>query len=201
MPKQPMRHGLFSIQRRIAFSITFMVATGLGLVVTPAAASSAIPSTNFTISAMAQDVTIPARRVPSEFRFVPPHIRGDRDFAGHGPDITVRATLVISRKTVNVDLDMRARETRSDWTTASGSRSYLIYTAPSARCIQGANIGTFDRLNYRDNDHEVDIIPGQDAHSFINKYSVVGDTKGNESGTRTGVAVDTKRFTLRTVAC
>ncbi len=55
-----------------------------------------------------QTVTDTARLV----NFIPPHVRGDRDFAGHGPRVSIFASLETGSDlggdpTVKVNVDMR----------------------------------------------------------------------------------------------
>ncbi|HEY3080087.1 MAG TPA: hypothetical protein VGM69_09290, partial [Chloroflexota bacterium] len=75
-----------------------------------------------------------ARRItfsPNPVTFVPPHTKGDREFNGHGPNVGVGVTLLNRRTHVEAKIEMTATETRSDWTTASGSVVERIYPGES----------------------------------------------------------------------
>lgn len=160
---------------------------------------AAAPSVGAQPVAAAAQV-VPGAQVPLGSRFIPSHVRGDREFAGHGPQVVLDATLVLMRSRIDVRLHMRATETMSDWTTVEGTRTTTIYYAPTGLCVSGVSVGTVNNSHYRDTDHDVDVLtPG--GASFVSKYEVVGDTNGSEAGTRTGVTVYTKAFTVRLVPC
>jgi hypothetical protein len=149
-----------------------------------------------------QNVTIPAKRIPSVLRFIPPWVSGgDREFGGHGPDVRVDANLLVAPHTIDVELAMTAQETEWNWTRARGAVVRRLYTAQPGRCIQSVTAGRFDTLQYRDTDHTADIFLGKTSNSFIQRYDVVGDTNGQEAGIKTGVAAFTKPFTVRTRSC
>jgi len=160
----------------------------LGMLAVPTSAS-AVPSQQPGIQVI---VTIAERRIPAVNRFIPPLVRGDSDFGGHGPDVRATATLVgIGTNRLSVRLFMEAVETQSDWTTARGtSANYLIYTAPAGNCIRSVTEGTFDELRYLDSNWAVDIFPHQ-VDSFVREYNLLGDTNGGEAGSRTGMAITT----------
>jgi len=185
--------------RSVTAGITLAVAV-LGLSAMGATTASAAPAKAPAVLADL-DIGLPALQVPPSSRFIPPLVRGDREFNGHGPDVTVNARLLAFSQSIDVSLFMNAVETRSDWTTASGSRSYRIYTAPPGMCIQSVNIGTFDSLQYRDTDHAVDVFSGQDPFSFVGRYEAVGDTSGDDAGVSTGVTIFTRPFTAHLVSC
>jgi len=136
-------------------------------------------------------------QVPLGSRFIPPRTRGDREFAGHGPDVRVRADLVISNAKTAIDLrlSMTAAETVSDWTTAEGATASRIYTAPSGWFISGMSVGQSVSRSYRDTDTDVDILAATST-TFVRKFEVVGDTSGNDAGISTGVTVFTRPFTV-----
>lgn len=123
---------------------------------------------------------------PGSITYVPPHTRGDRDFHGHGPNVFCMMTLVSSPSQLRARVYMRAKETKSDWTTASGQRMFDLYTPESGWQIDGI-IGPLSSTHqYRDGDHSLDTFnlgTGGPARRFV----FVGDTDGNEAGTRTKV--------------
>ncbi len=171
----------------------------LGALAVPAAASAAesgSPGTQAT-------VTIPERRIPVDNRFIPPHVRGDREFDGHGPNVFGSATLVgVGTSRLSIRLFMEAVETTSDWTTARGSSPlYLIYVAPTGQCIKSVSVGTYEEIRYLDNDHAADVFNNQVVGSFVRQWNFMGDTGGDEAGTRTGVAITTRSFQANVQPC
>ncbi|MET0133387.1 MAG: hypothetical protein ABW215_07310 [Kibdelosporangium sp.] len=187
-----------AVRRGVAIGLAFVAAAGV--LAMSAGSASAAPARPVGVNAVL-DVGIPAAAVPPSGRFIPPHVQGDREFDGHGPDVRVDAALVLTSRTVDTQLHMRARETRSDWTTADGTRSFRMYTAPAGWCVTGVNTGTFDSLQYRDTDHAADVFGPQDPFSFISGYDVIGDTSGDDAGVDTGVAVTTRPFTVHLASC
>ncbi|MEU8413127.1 hypothetical protein AB0C24_10075 [Amycolatopsis japonica] len=97
---------------------------------------------------------------------------------------------------------MTAVETTKDFTRASGcSGVVLLYRAPVGECIHSVSRGTFDELRYVDTDHAVDVFAGRISGSFVQSWEAVGDTKGNEAGTKTGVSVFTHNLTVTSAPC
>lgn len=136
-------------------------------------------------------------------RSTPPRIAGDKDFAGHGPKVYAEAHLLIrgGGKRLVVQLYMQAAETREDHTTVQAySPEYLIFQAPTGECVQGVSTGTYAEIDYVDDDHANDLLPGLPG-SFVSVWNVVGDTPGDEAGTETGVSIGTNSFAVFTVAC
>lgn len=192
-----------TVWRRTVICVGLATVT-LGVLATPSAAQEVKPTTA-PAAGPAAVVTIPARRIPTDFRFVPPHVAGDREFNGNGPDVFARAFLngvVSHRRNLTVTLCMDAVETKPDRTRANGcSPEHLIYQAPLGQCIRSASRGVYDELRYRDTDHALDVFGGQVVGSFVSRWEAMGDTDGSEAGTRTGVSIFTSTFTVTTGAC
>lgn len=111
---------------------------------------------------------------PRTVSFTPRHTEGDREFNGHGPAVKVSVFLTKSPNQVVFNVYMKARETRSDWTTAEGYKSMTIYTAPPGRRIKRV-IGKqrWDNVvSYVDDDHDWD--------TFYNKELGYISVKGDE---------------------
>jgi len=131
-------------------------------------------------------------------KYIPPHTGGDRDFHGNGPRVTVRANLYLKRVN-NIDqlwlsVYMQARETKSDWTEARGTRQYWLLQT-SSFCLVGSD--NYSSFSYTDTDHSDDSFFFGNGE-LVRKLIITGDTKGNEAGSRTGVTVITNGITLRT---
>lgn len=119
--------------------------------------------------------------------YVPPHVRGDRDFDGNGPRIFCSVTLQIRNgNELWVRIYMYAGETKSDWTTAAGFNDFHIYT--HSRLITEIVSDTASAYSYTDYDHEDDIFPNS-AGELVSKFNFIGDTRGDEAGTKTRVQV------------
>jgi hypothetical protein len=184
-----------------------VAAVALGVTAAPAAAGQASAGGAKPAAAapsLAVAVSIPARRIPVTGVYVPPRVgSGDADFAGHGPNLLADARLNgIGSNRLSVTIFVDATETESDFTHARGtSPQFVIYVAPTGQCIVSVNRGTFDELQYRDTDHDVDVFGGQVVGSFVQQWRAVGDTAGNEAGTRTGAAISTFTFTATVQPC
>lgn len=122
---------------------------------------------------------------PSSFtRLCPTKIgSGDREFAGHGPDVTARASLELrnSNKEVWVILYLHVKETVGDWTEAEGSWPQHLWTAPSGWLIVSIESDQSSNASYRDTDHELDR-PGVQGGSLVQRFEIMGDTGGDDVG-------------------
>lgn len=180
-----------------------LAAAMCGLIAAPSATAESSTSDTASEVGPLVTVTIPARRIPVENRFIPPHVGGDREYDGNGPDVFASGTLLgVGTNRLRVRIFMDAIETKSDFTRARGtSPEFLIYVAPPGQCVQSVSRGTYDEIRYRDNDHGVDSFDGQVAGSFVNDWSFVGDTGGDEAGTETGAALTTFTFSANVQPC
>ena len=115
-------------------------------------------------------------------RKCPSHVEGDRDFKGHGPNVSAWAQLrVVDNQSVYVDYYIRARETRQDWTTAEGQWSDLLWTAPNGNTIMRITSAIRSETSYRDTDHELDV-PAVNGGNLVRRFEIMGDTGGNDVG-------------------
>ncbi len=125
-----------------------------------------------------------------------PH--GDADYGGNGPSVTVIATVYFTKSYVHLRVYMRARETKQDWTEASGTHVFELQAAPSKCVITGIKLGgphNQAKLTYTDNNHAPDTFKFSSA-SAIDTMTVVGDTNGPDAGVRTKVTVRVKPFKI-----
>ncbi len=125
---------------------------------------------------------------PSLLSHIPPHVAGDREFDGNGPDIFIHVRFYKTEKQVYLKVWMKARETQSDWTEASGwSNNHFFYTAPEGwhiKKIEGETV--FDNIvDFEDHDHATNVF-----NRSLGQFAVVGDTPGDEAGTETGVSIN-----------
>ncbi len=115
-------------------------------------------------------------------RLCPEHIGGDREYAGHGPEVNARAQLFTQNfdSELYIDIFMHQIETKSDWSEALLSRTFFIYRAPAGRRITAIENSDVSELFYVDNDHAVDrFFP---ADNLVREFRINGDTDGNDIG-------------------
>lgn len=126
------------------------------------------------------------RIAPDPITLIPPLVRGDAEFSGNGPEILVRLGLTQTPERIDATITMRAEETESDWTTADGTITRTIYTAPSGWAIQALVGETESADGYIDDDHaEETLFPAGPAHRFV----VTGDGEDDDVGRHTKVDV------------
>ncbi len=120
--------------------------------------------------------------------YTPLHTRGDKEYDGHGPDISSRVEWVNRGSRVDVTTYMKARETKSDWTTAEGSQTITYYTPPSGWTVNKIVGETVTTDAFTDSDHAENsrgMGPGGPVKTFIYR----GDHGGSEAGSYTGMDV------------
>lgn len=120
--------------------------------------------------------------------FTPPHTRGDREYSGNGPEVWATARWVKEDTRVNLHLWMKAKETRSDWTTAEGERIEPYYTAPSGWRIDSIEGNLESSAHYVDTDHNDDR-QGGGPNGPVKEFKFRGDRDGDDAGIYTGVDV------------
>ena len=119
--------------------------------------------------------------------FIPPHVGGDTEFKGHGPAVFMNVSLGLRNgNQIWTTITMDAVETKSDWTRAQGSASYLLYTSTAP--IQSLLGPTYFEHHYIDTNHDSDRFFFSSGN-LVKTVVYVGDTNGREAGTRTGVQV------------
>ena len=142
-------------------------------------------------------------------RLFPPLEHGDRNFAGHGPAVTVAAKrkhITNGTDSLTVTVRMRAQETTSDWTRAAGERTFTLYTAPSGCHIVfgSARLGPFDSNGYLNRagitSDPFSLTAGDTDTlnpSFVRRYTVWDDHSGDDVTSYTSVRVLTRTFSVR----
>jgi len=124
--------------------------------------------------------------------YIPPHTRGDREFAGNGPRVSSMIRLSSpDHFRVIATVTMQAVETHSDWTTAYGTQTFSIYTAPDGYKILRINGPTSVTHAYLDDNIKPDFFqPGLP----VRQLEYMGDTEGDDAGYDTGVTVTIAPF-------
>jgi subtilase family protein/peptidase inhibitor I9 len=138
--------------------------------------------------------------------FVPPKVGGgDADYAGHGPCVDFRLALRLKdgNKTLAAHYRMHAFECddsfmkpRHDFTTAKGEEELILKVASPRGRILGYNVNSTMSQSYIDTNHSPDDFDYSDPTSNffdpvspVKKLSFVGDTAGDEAGTKTRVFI------------
>ena len=139
----------------------------------------------------------------------PAHNRGDQDFDGNGPCVRLTGQLDLDaeRTALTATISMTARECNEDGgregdsTTAAGTVTVEVFRVPDP----GSRIVSFDLApafldTYRDTNHQDDLRTFAGTQMF-EKIRYVGDTRGDESGTRTGAEAFFRRLELQVEQC
>src|SRR4051794_26917423 len=96
----------------LAAAAAILAAVGSNLAASPVQAMPATSAVTAPASAAGTEVTMPSKWLPARGLFIPPHVRGDGEFDGHGPEVTVGADLLVDQRTLKVRVSMFAEETR-----------------------------------------------------------------------------------------
>jgi hypothetical protein len=109
----------------------------------------------------------------------------DDEFDGHGPQVTVSATIRIANgNQIWADVTMKAKETKRDGSEAIGVASYLVHQHGAP--ILAIESATHSQASYVDTNHDEDIITlGPDE--LVNEFHCFGDRKGKDIEVYTGV--------------
>lgn len=97
------------------------------------------------------------------------------------------------------EIYMKAEETRSDWTTAEGTDTHIIYTAPAGKKIKEISCITYDEFEYLDDNIDVDWFP-RGSGGPVKQYEFMGDTEGDDAESGTGLTVQYNAIPLELTA-
>lgn len=132
---------------------------------------------------------------PTEY-YIPPFIQGgDADFDGDGPCVVYTLTHAFEEDQTKLvaHIKMQAYECDDDFNTPIHNGAQVLGETPVTLMIAGVGekILAVDRLtpwdfSYIDQDHSNDIFSFTGA-APVDKLEFVGDTSGDEAGTKTGV--------------
>jgi len=119
--------------------------------------------------------------------FIPPRYgTGDPDFSGNGPNVNCSVSLTNYGDHIVASIYMDAKETCSDWTEARGSQNYTIYNADPDKTIEAIVSPISASMSYTDSNTDNDNFGG---NGCVKSFIFVGDTHGDEAGTRTCVTI------------
>jgi hypothetical protein len=122
----------------------------------------------------------------TQFKFIPPHIGGNAEFGGQGPDVTIKVEPVNHIKYITASIYMKAFESNNGDTKAEGSTEVVLYRAPPGYNINDINAKA-DYFSYKDFNIDPDIF--YRGSGLVQKYEIMGDTPGADAGDDTGVTV------------
>ncbi len=140
---------------------------------------------------------------PNRVTFQPPRTRGDGDFSGNGPRVSVVVSLLTTPQGISARVYMRAKETEDDWTTAEGTQDFSLFSPDPGWRIDRVVSSQFATHAYTDGNHERDSF-NLGAGGLVKRLEYVGDTSGDEAGTRTKVDVEFNQLRIQltqTVDC
>ena len=122
--------------------------------------------------------------------FVPPKIGvGDADFDGNGPNVSSDVSLIMLPQVLSARVHMHAKETKSDWTEAEGWQTYQLYTPDPGWKIEQIVGKIATSHHYVDGTVDQGDSFNMGTGELVRRFDYVGDTGGNEAGTKTGVTV------------
>ena len=148
---------------------------------------------NFSHNLRVQISERPTNRVtvalPRTFTIQPPLVSGDAEFAGHGPHINVRASILnTGGSRLLFSMYMKAREGvggfSNDFTTAEGTKTIELYRPPAGfRIVKVHGKTSFPTLvKTFDKSHKV-----EELDTELGRAHVFGDRKGKDAGVFTRV--------------
>ena len=118
--------------------------------------------------------------------FMPPHVAGDAEFDGNGPSVNVKVKFTVSNNTLVYSVYYKAKETKSDWTEASGwSPARTVYTAPAGMRIVSVPKSEYELV--------IDTMSGHNSKTYptaLGRVTLYGDTTGKDAGVYTKVELN-----------
>ncbi len=131
--------------------------------------------------------------------WIPPHTNGDKDFNNNGPRMVSHVYLKHDGTKVFAQIYLYAQETKSDWTTAAGTSQWVeIYSVKDGYRINRIKEAT-DYLNILRNnnvDYVDNSIDDYVVETVVGRAIVVGDTAGDEAGSKTKINLNIKPFNI-----
>ena len=142
--------------------------------------------------------------------FVPPKAGGgDADYDGNGPCVDFRLALQLEDgdKTLAAKYQMHAFECagdfskpKADFTSAKGEEKIDLKIASPRGRILGYDVDNSVMQQYIDTNHSDDVFSFAPP-SPVKTLRFVGDTVGDEAGTRTGVFITFRQITVELETC
>ncbi len=131
--------------------------------------------------------------------FIPPKTHGDAEFDGNGPVVNLETVIAIANNMVVAEIYMKAYEPGGDHTTAEGWSDFkVVYIPPPGTRIQAIVSAQHSEASYVDSNHSQDVVTMGDF-DLVRTYTCVGDTDGDEAGTKTSVNAEFNLAKLRVI--
>ncbi|MDH5728033.1 MAG: hypothetical protein OEZ58_03520 [Gammaproteobacteria bacterium] len=132
--------------------------------------------------------------------YMPPNTAGDADFhtgTGKHMSVDVRGVLDISDTSVKSRVYMKAKEERSDWTTASGWSNWgTIFTPDKGWKIVDVNPKASSKQTANIDDHQNPKTYNRPSGEVVTRFTVRGDRKGDDAGVFTDVNVQWRTLSV-----
>jgi hypothetical protein len=148
--------------------------------------------------------------------FIPPPVteniygkKPDKDFDGNGPCVNFNMSFVMDpeRKTLTANYYMDAWECKGDfskihedYTEARGSGSLVLFQAEDNEKIIGFDVDSYMEDSYFDTNHQQDI-KYFGGTKPVTQLTYVGDTDGDEAGSKTGVTMVFRPINIKVERC
>jgi hypothetical protein len=141
--------------------------------------------------------------------YTPPHTgSGDRDFYGHGPCMRVNMSLELdaAKRNLYATFTVSAFECNANWssrkdhTKVYGTKRVTLFTANEDESITGFDAATSFSDSHRDTGHN-SFFTYYSGTAPVEKIEWIGDTKGDEAGTKTGVVITFRQFNVNVQRC
>lgn len=139
-------------------------------------------------------------------------VAGDRDFAGHGPEIWASVEITYTRSAVVAILKYRAKETGGDNSETSGTTLQILYNVPAntGTYITGVKGGKKAEVHFISKSPVTTFTPGSLARTLnvnglsvvdkndgvVNKWEIYGDTNGPDISNDDNCDDDTRILVL-----
>ena len=161
-------------------------------------------------------LSIPIKGGAMKQTFIPPAVtenlhgkKPDKDFDGGGPCVNFNMTLVIEpeRKNLTAVYFMDAWECegdfswiRLDYTEAVGTEALVLFQAADNEKIVGFDVDSYMEHPFYDTDHDEDTFYFGGTKP-VTELIYVGDTDGNDAGTKTRVTMIFRPINVKVERC
>ena len=129
----------------------------------------------------------------NDISYVPPLVKGDREFNGNGPDVYANVRLINGGNRLIARVYMHAKEILGDSTTAKGFKEYALYTTEPGKIIQSIITDSYCEKSYTDETVYVDEFFG---YGPVRIWTFTGDTRGGDVERGTEVKISFNKIGL-----
>jgi len=135
----------------------------------------------------------------------PKHTNGDRNFVNNGPKVHSNIRLSHTDKTAKAEFYVRAKETKSDWTTAMETKNFTVYSAPSGWKIEEISSDKYTAVSGEYPEKGTKSIEEMGSQELVKRFEIYGnDANGlwdakDEAGVYTKVVARLNNINVRLV--